>query len=97
MIIIPCGIDCGLTGLLKKYNLRHFSLPFDWSVSYGGIFNIIKNDFKEFIPTNNNKINKFYNYTFLHNDFPEDSEKIKRRCKRLLDLLETTKEEVIFF
>lgn len=99
MIIIPCGIDCGLADLLNKNNLRKFSLPFDWSVSYGGISNIIKNDFKEFIPTNNsNKINKIYNYSFFHNNFPEDIEKMKRRCKRLLDLLEKTKEEeVIFF
>tara|TARA_B100000989_G_C19520174_1_gene463765 strand:+ start:716 stop:1072 length:357 start_codon:yes stop_codon:yes gene_type:complete len=97
MIIIPCGIDCGITGLLKKYNLRQFSLPFDWSVSYGGISNIIKNDFKEFIPTNNNKINKIYNYNFYHNNFPEDIEKMIRICKRLLDLLEKTKEEIIFF
>lgn len=96
MIIIPCGIHCGLAGLLKKYNLRQFSLPFDWSVSYGGISNIIKNDFKGFIPTNSNKINKIYNYSFYHNNFPEDIEKMTRRCKRLLDLLEKTKEEVIF-
>jgi hypothetical protein len=78
MIIIPCGIDCGLTMLLKKYNLRKFSLPFDWSVSYGGISNIIKNDLKEFIPTNN-KINKIYNYSFFHNNFPEDIEKNEKK------------------
>lgn len=94
MFIIPCGIDCGLAGLLKKYNLRCFSLPFDWSVSYGGISEIIKNDFKDFIPINNSKINTSYNYSFVHNNFPEDAETMGRRCNRLLELLRTTTELV---
>lgn len=95
MIIIPCGIDCGLADLLKKYNLRTSSLPFDWSVSYGGISNIIKNDFHNFILPNN-KINIQYNYLFFHNEFPQDTEKMTRRCNRLLDILKNTNEEVIF-
>lgn len=24
MFVIPCGVDCGLANLLKKYNLRFF-------------------------------------------------------------------------
>jgi hypothetical protein len=98
MIIIPCGIDCGLADLLQKYNLRHSSLPFDWSVSYGGISKIIKNDFHDFIPTNknNNKINTIYNYSFLHNEFPQDTEKMIRRCNRLLDILKNNTDEIIF-
>jgi hypothetical protein len=96
MIIIPCGIDCDVASLLQKYNLRHSSLPLDWSVSYGGVSKIIKNDFHDFIPTNNNKINTIYNNYFLHNEFPQDTEKMIRRCNRLLDILTNTSEEVIF-
>lgn len=96
MIFIPCGVDCGLAELLKKTNLRLFSLPFDWSVSYGGISKIIKNDFKDFIPINSSKINKIYNYSFFHNDFPKDIEIMSRRCNRLLDLLNNSNEELIF-
>ena len=96
MIIIPCGIDCGLAELLKKTNLRQFSLPFDWSVSYGGISKIIKNEFNDFIPKNNNKINTIYNYSFFHNDFPQDTETMTRRCNRLLYLLGNSSEQLVF-
>lgn len=96
MIFIPCGVDCGLAEVLKKKNLRQFSLPFDWSVSYGGISKIIKNDFKEFIPINNNKINTIYNYSFFHNDFPKDIEVMTRRCNRLLNLFNSASDELIF-
>ena len=96
MIIIPSGIDCGLATLLKKYSLRRFSLPFDWSVSYGGISKIIKNKFQDFIPKDNDKINHIYNYNFYHNDFPQDTETIVRRCNRLLELLETTTDHLVF-
>jgi hypothetical protein len=96
MIIIPCGIDCGLAELLKKTNLRQFSLPFDWSVSYGGISKIIKNEFKDFIPINSIKINTIYDYSFVHNNFPQDTEIMTRRCNRLLDLLGSASDELIF-
>jgi hypothetical protein len=96
MFVIPCGVDCGLANLLKKYNLRFFSLPFDWCVSYGGVSEIIKNDFKDFIPINNNKINTSYNYSFVHNNFPEDTETMIRRCARLSELLRNTETELVF-
>tara|TARA_B110000503_G_C7097864_1_gene392439 strand:+ start:718 stop:1275 length:558 start_codon:yes stop_codon:yes gene_type:complete len=94
MIIIPCGIDCGLADLLNKHNLRHFSLPFDWSVSYGGVSEIIKNDFIDFIPMNNMK--SIYSYSFIHNNFPHDTETMMRRCNRLLNLLRNTPDELVF-
>lgn len=96
MIFIPCGVDCGLAEFLKKKKLRQFSLPFDWSVSYGGISKIIKNDFKDFIPINSSKINTIYNYSFFHNDFPEDIEIMTRRCNRLLNLFNSASDELIF-
>jgi hypothetical protein len=52
MIIVPIGIDCGFASLLQKYNLRHFSLPFDWIVSYNGISQIIENNFDNFLTMN---------------------------------------------
>ena len=98
MIIVPIGVDCGLSNLLKKYNLRQFSLPFDWIVSYGGISKIIQNDFKNFLEyTNTNKINKIYNLCFYHNIFPEDYEKMNRRINRLSNLLNNTENDIIFF
>ena len=98
MIIVPIGVDCGLANLLKKYNLRKFSLPFDWIVTYSSISKIIQNDFKNFLEyTNTNKINKLYNLCFYHNTFPEDYEKMNRRINRLIDLLNNSEEEIIFF
>lgn len=96
MFVIPCGIDCGLANLLIKYNLRSFSLPFDWSLPYGGVSEIIKNNFKDFIPNNNSKINTSYNYSFVHNNFPKDTETIVRRCNRFTELLKTTNDELVF-
>lgn len=97
MIIVPIGIDCGLARLLQKYGLRHFSLPFDWSVSYGGVSKIIENNFYQFVPSSNNNINDQYSINFFHNTFPQDKETMTRRCNRLLDLLHQTEHEIIFF
>jgi len=97
MIIVPIGIDCGLAGLLKKYGLRHFSLPFDWTVSYGGVSRIIENDFYHFVPFDNNNINNKYSINFFHNKFPQDTETMTRRCNRLLDLLNQSEHDIIFF
>jgi hypothetical protein len=98
MIIIPIGIDCGLASLLKKYDLRNFSLPFDWLVSYGGVSKIISNNFKNFLhDVNNDKINKTYDLCFYHNTFPEDYDKMSRRINRLLQLLNNTEDELVFF
>jgi len=98
MIIIPIGIDCGLASLLKKYNLRNFSLPFDWIVSYSGISKIITNDFKNFLyDVNTDKVNKTYDLCFYHNTFPEDYIKMNRRINRLFNLLNSSEEELVFF
>jgi hypothetical protein len=97
MIIIPIGIDCGLASLLKKYNLRNFSLPFDWVISYRGISKIISNDFKNFLEyVNSDKINKTYDLCFYHNTFPDDYDKMNRRIDRLLNLLKNSEDEFIF-
>jgi hypothetical protein len=100
-IIIPIGIDCGIAGFLKRNNLRTFSYPFDWVVSYMGVSKCIEDNFKLFTePLNDNRINN-YDIYFHHdfeniNSFNNDKEKYVRRCQRLINLLETSTEEIIF-
>ena len=49
MIIIPIGSDCGVAELLKKYNLRNASYPFDWIFSTPVMIqHCINDDFKTF-------------------------------------------------
>ena len=98
MIIIPIGADCGVAELLKKYNLRNASYPFDWIVTYGGISKIIENDFIDFIPDSIGKgvLNSTYNMWMVHYDLPNDTEKIERRIKRFTNLLEGSQEEIVF-
>lgn len=116
-IFIPIGSDCFTTLGLKDNNLRFQSLPFDWIVTYDGIYDIIINDFVDFIPehitnedvlndltndnlevdTHDNAIyNNKYKILFLHNKFPEDNEKIKKRIKRFKNILETKNETIVF-
>ena len=96
MIIIPIGVDCGNAEFLKRHNLRNFSLPFDWLVTYNGISNIIKNDFNGFIPGPTEIFVPNYDTLFLHNNFPEDNETMIRRINRFKNILETTYEKVVF-
>jgi hypothetical protein len=60
-IFIPIGSDCYTTFGLKDNNLRFQSFPFDWIVTYNGIYEIIKNDFIDFIPTNQLTDQNIYN------------------------------------
>jgi len=100
MIIIPIGIDCGIADFLKKYNLRTFSFPFDWAVSYNGVSGCIDDDFKYFVEPLNNRINIYDIY--FHHDFEnslllnEDKQKYIRRSQRMVNILETSDEEIIF-
>jgi ribosome-binding ATPase YchF (GTP1/OBG family) len=52
IIFIPIGSDCYNTLSFKNNNIRFFSLPFDWIVTINSIYEIIKNDFIDFIPSN---------------------------------------------
>jgi hypothetical protein len=97
---ISLGIDCGTSIILKKLGLRNVSLPFDWVVSYEGITNIINDEFTNYFPKKNNniyeKLNKNNGILFVHNNFPEDIEKINNRITRFKKILETTNEKIIF-
>lgn len=100
MIIIPIGVDCGMAEFCKKHNLRNISFPFDWTVTYNGVSDCINNDFKNFVEPLNNRINEYDIY--FHHDFNnidsfnEDKEKYIRRYERLINILETSNEEIIF-
>jgi len=102
-MIIPIGVDCGMAEFVKKYNLRNISFPFDWNVSYNGVSKCIDDDFKLFTEPLNDRLNQYD--IFFHHDFVTDDlevinetkEKYIRRYKRLINILETSEEEVIFF
>ena len=98
MIIIPIGVDCGVSELLRKYNIRHLAYPFDWNVTYFGISKILENDFRDFVPNSGEShvLNHESNVWFIHDIFPRDKSKYLRRIKRLIDLLTSTTEEVVF-
>jgi hypothetical protein len=96
-MIIPIGIDCGNADFFRQNNLRNAAFPFDWTLTYGGVSNIIKNEFIDFLPNNNNElfISK-YNVNFTHNHFPEDNEKMIRRIERFKHILENSEEKITF-
>ena len=94
-IYISIGTDCGMANSLKKYNLRFFSLPFDWVVTYNGVSDIIINKFDGYLNTNK-KFNVSCNTRFVHNTFPKDIETMKRRIDRFLKLLNNEEDELIF-
>lgn len=99
-MIIPIGVDCGMAGFLKKNNLRNISFPFDWNVTYNGVSKCFEDSFKFFTEPLNNRINQYDIY--FHHDFEkldlinQDKEKYIRRCQRLINILETTSEEIVF-
>ena len=99
-MIIPIGVDCEITELCKKYNLRSCSLPFDWTVSYNGVSKCIDDEMNHFIPQDNQRINPYDVY--FHHDFhssqtyEEDKTKYDRRVQRLIRILETSSEKITF-
>ena len=93
-MIVSLGTDCIVSMFCDKYKLKRATLPFDWCVSYNGVF-------KHFVDTiDENRINKYDVY--FHHDFKDnqlynqDKDKYIRRCARLQELLKNTEEEIIF-
>jgi len=100
MIIIPIGIECGMADFLRKNSLRNLSFPFDWNVTYNGVSKCIEDNFKLFTEPLNDRIND-YDIYFHHDFYNEESyntdkEKYNRRIQRLMNILETTTEDIIF-
>ena len=94
-IFIPIGIDCSVATILKKCNLRTFSLPFDWVVSYNGVSDIISNKFSNYLFPDK-KTNISCHTKFVHNIFPNDYNKMNRRIDRFMELLKNEKEQLVF-
>ena len=93
-IFVPIGTDCGIAAILKSNNLRLFSLPFDWVVTYNGVTDIIANKFKGYLFPDKQTV--ACNTKFVHNTFPTDYETMNRRINRFMDLLENEEKELIF-
>ena len=98
---VSIGIDCGTANILKELGLRKCSLPFDWVVTYEGVTNIIRNNFKNYLPENNlnndyEKMNKKSGTFFMHNEFPRDLETMNRRIDRFKYILESSNEKIVF-
>lgn len=95
MIIIPIGIDCHPTFAARDNNMRIFSWPFDWVVTYNGVADHFKEGFNNYLPRDNSQI--WNNTYFMHNKFPDDIEVMQNRIQRFKQLLENSTEEIIFF
>lgn len=99
MIYISIGIDCDVGKFLKRHNVRNMAFPFDWNVSYNGVSKCFESNFANF-SEQSNQINKYDVY--FHHDFQNNStinsdiEKYNRRCERLINILETTNDTIIF-
>ena len=99
-MIIPIGVDCGVAEFCRKHNLRNMAFPFDWNVTYNGVSKCIEDNFKLFTEPLTNNINE-YDVFFVHDfendkDYEKYKEKYNRRYKRLINILETSDEHVIF-
>jgi hypothetical protein len=99
-MIIPIGVDCGMAEFVKKHNLRKEAYPFDWNVTYNGVSKCFEDNFNCFIEPLNNRINIYDVY--FHHDFEninllnQNKEKYIRRYQRLINILKTSNEEIIF-
>ena len=96
--IVPIGVDCGLANLLRNSGLRTVALPFDWTVTYHGVAQMFKNDFKDLVPQipGRGLLNTKYGIKFHHDIFPHDAEKYERRLQRLRNLL-VSDTPLVFF
>lgn len=99
---IPIGVDCGVATALRKYGVRTWAFPFDWTVTYNGVSACVADNFRRFLPTDataSERINDydvFFMHDFLDAACVSDKEKYLRRISRFQEVLATTDEEVVF-
>lgn len=99
-MLVPIGVDCRIAQFIKDHKLRNYSFPFDWTVSYNGVSSCINDDFRLFTEPLESRINRYDIY--FHHDFDIDDllhihrEKYVRRYTRLIEVLKSCKDEVIF-
>lgn len=100
MIYVSLGVDCKIANTLQKMNKRKCSLPFDWVITYGGVAEIVKNNFNGYLPdaklVTDKYFNKKYSVLFLHNHFPRDCEMMNKRSEKFIEILNSGEEKVIF-
>lgn len=97
-MIIPIGVDCGMAEFCKKYGLRTMAFPFDWNVTYNGVSACIGDSFNHFTDPLHDKFNEYgmyFTHDFENDSVNQDREKYTRRCQRLMNILESSKE-IIF-
>ena len=94
MNIVPIGIDCRITDLLRNNRYRKKAYPFGWCLTFNGITEIVSDKFCKF-DNIDNKLNRKYNIGLPHYLGPEVNDKLKIRCDRFMKLL-IGNEPVVF-
>lgn len=104
-VYVSLGCNCETANALKSSSKRLAAYPFDWAVSYKDINEIFKANFvgleyPEMVVnpkfSHDIYINKKYKMLFLHYQGENHSPQSLRRVKRLQELMEDGKREVIF-
>jgi hypothetical protein len=106
MILIPLGHRCHINQTMIKYNMRNFALPFDNIISkFDGIIDCFNNNFNNYFPkiikrenVGNRYLYRGKYFAFTHHDLMNKDviDKFNKRIKRLINLLDNSKEEVLF-
>ena len=81
-IYVPIGIDCCIAYQLKKLNLRHFSLPLDWSYikNISSVIEMFNDNFLSFLDISMYEIIKIKSNNFSYNKTNEISQyKLKHK------------------
>jgi hypothetical protein len=98
---VPIGVRCASALACKYANIRKFSLPFDWTFPLfpSKVKDVLKNDFKDYIPDVNNDVfvNK-YNIVLAHfnPNKQEGIEEYNRRIQRFNAIMTETHKKKYF-
>lgn len=106
MKLISLGHRCHINQIIVKYNMRGEALPFDNIISkFEGIIDCINNNFNNYFPKiikremyGNRYLYRGKYFAFTHHNLMDKDviDKFNVRIKRLINLLENSKEEVLF-
>lgn len=94
---ISLGVDCTIANKLKERNIKSWTLPFDWNVTYKNVSNIFINNFTNYYCMDNKWYNTSYYIGFFHDKiYSEDNNsKFQRRIQRLHNIL-SSNDDVVF-
>jgi hypothetical protein len=98
---IPFGHRCTSALACKYASIRHFSLPFDWTIpTYPKkIKNVLENNFEDFIPdVYNNTFKNKYDISLVHfnSDINSGVEEYKRRIERFNNIMAESHKKKYF-